>query len=119
MLDTDHWLQPDHVNNFIRVCSEAVKKGYRLAHSNPCFEVWLLLHYRDLDANCQFTKCQEVKDILAQYNGRSIDAAHFSLDATRRAVERAEKLDDSPDARWPQTTGSHVYRLVKKLLPAV
>lgn len=117
MLDTDHWLQSGHVKNFIRVCSEAVKKGYQLAHSNPCFEIWLLLHHTELDATHQFKRCGEVKAALGQYNGGGIDPAHFTMDAVRVAVGRAEKLDDSSIDRWPQKTGSHVYKLVKRLLP--
>ena len=71
--------------------------------------------------SCQFTNCQQVKDILTQYNGRSIDATHFPLHAiNRQAVVALEELDQPSDARWPQTTGSHVYPLVaKRLLPAV
>ena len=91
-----------------------------MAHSNPCFEIWLLLHITDLDVSEQFGRCQNVvqrlKDTLGEYSKRSIDCERFSRDAAMIAVDRAEKLDESPDDRWPQKTGSHVYRVVKKLL---
>ena len=32
------------------------------------------------------------------------------------AVNRAETLDPNPADRWPQSTGTHVYKLVRKLL---
>jgi hypothetical protein len=120
MLDTDHWVQPSHVANFARVCAEAVQKGYQLAHSNPCFETWLLLHVADLAPAEQFQHCAEVeqrlRDILGSYNKRALDPARFSPAAATEAVRRAEALDDTPGDRWPQKTGSHVYKVVKNLL---
>lgn len=48
-------------------------------HSNPCFEIWLLLHVRDVDANDQLTKCDEavqrLRDTLGEYSGRTINSA--------------------------------------------
>ncbi|NQU23078.1 MAG: RloB domain-containing protein [Candidatus Nealsonbacteria bacterium] len=120
MLDTDHWIEPNHIASFHEVCSQATQKGFHLAHSNPCFEIWLLLHVADLDATEQFSRCQDVvqrlKHALGGYSKRSIDATQFCLEAVHVAVARAENLDESPDDRWPQKTGSHVYRVVKKLL---
>lgn len=120
MLDTDHWAEPNHIANLIEVCAQALKKGFHLAHSNPCFEIWLLFHVEDLNASEQFSRCQDVvqrlKDTLGGYSKRSIDCERFSRDAAAIAVERARKLDESPGDRWPKKTGSHVYRVVEKLL---
>lgn len=120
MLDTDHWIEPNHVSNFTRVCREAAQKGYSLAHSNPCFEIWLLLHLTDLDSTESFGRCagveQRLKEICGEYNKRNVDCNRFPLEDVALAVERAERLDDCPNDRWPQRTGTHVYRVVKKLL---
>jgi hypothetical protein len=120
MLDTDHWLEPNHCANFHRVCEDADKKGFRLAHSNPCFEVWLLLHFTDLAATEQFTKGQEVVDRLkaamGTYNKRNLDVTKFSHENIRLAANRAEELDGAPSDPWPQKTGTHVYRIMKELL---
>ena len=51
MLDIDHWVEPNHIANFNDVCVQASQKGFQLAHSNPCFEIWLLLHIIDLNEN--------------------------------------------------------------------
>jgi hypothetical protein len=121
MLDTDHWAEPNHIANFNRVCAEATQKGFHLAHSNPCFEIWLLLHVTHLDAADQFKTCTEViqrlRDILGGYSKRTIDPARFSSLTAAVAVTRAEQLDESSGDRWPQKTGSHVYRVVRRLLP--
>lgn len=120
MLDTDHWTEPNHVANFTAVCAEAIKKGFTLAHSNPCFEIWLLLHLEDLKGIQPFRQCHEVvqrlQSILGSYNKRSIDADKFSMAAAGMAVSRAEQSPGTPGERWPQRNGSHVYLLVKKLL---
>jgi hypothetical protein len=121
MLDTDHWVEPNHIANFNLVCAQATQKGFKLAHSNPCFEIWLLFQVTDLDAGDQFKRCKEavqrLKDTLGKYSKRRIDPTHFSLENAVIAVRRAEKLDQSPGDRWPQKTGSHVYKIVKMLLP--
>ncbi|MBN1588300.1 MAG: RloB domain-containing protein [Pirellulales bacterium] len=120
VLDTDHWVEPNHIANFVQVCSQAVQKGFQLAHSNPCFEVWLLLHQTDLHSSEQFQRCAEViqrlKTILDGYNKRgTVKGEWFPPESITLAIERAETLDSTPDDRWPQKTGSHVYKLVKSL----
>ena len=44
LLDVDRWVKPTQL---IAVCPEARQKGYQLAISNPCFEIWLFLHFAD------------------------------------------------------------------------
>jgi len=58
------------------------------------------------------------EDGLGKYNKRRIDSGHFSLENAGIALNRAEKLDKPPGNRWPQKTGSHVYKIVTKLLHA-
>jgi hypothetical protein len=121
MLDTDHWIVPNHLPNFTQVCTEAMQKGFSLAHGNPCFEVWLLLHATDLGPDDQFQKGEEVegrlREELGSYNKCRLNCDYYSLDHAARAVERAERLDEDRNDRWPQKTGTHVYRLVKRFLP--
>jgi len=118
MLDTDHWAEPNHVANFDRVCKEAVEKGFHLAHSNPCFEIWLLLHVEDLNPSDRFKSCEEVvrrlREALGAYSKRTIPGS-CSPSTAAIAVDRAERLDGGSNDRWPQRTGSHVYRVVKAL----
>lgn len=119
MLDIDHWTEPNHIDNFTKTCSEAGQQGFQLAHSNPCFEVWLLLHFVELQAHEQFHKGDEVEErlrgVLGQYNKTRLDLSRFDRQNAAVAARRAEKLDGSSDDRWPQKTGTHVYRLVNRL----
>lgn len=120
MLDIDHWTEPNHIPNFTRVCSEAKQKGFHLAHSNPCFDIWLLLHHTDIKPDEKYEKYKDVerrlKDVLGSYNKTRIDPSKFTMERILAAVERAKKLDASTNDHWPQQPGSHVYRVVEKLL---
>lgn len=120
MLDTDHWTEPDHVDNFTRVCREAMQKGYRLAHSNPCFEIWLLLHLADVGDGEEFQRCEDVveriKQIIGEYSKKKIDPEYFNPASMADAVRRAEAMAVHPDGRWPQQVGTHVYKVVRDFL---
>jgi len=121
MLDTDHWTEASHVTNFTQVCTQAVQKGYGLAHSNPCFEMWLLLHKEDEEAvTSHLTNCEKVtmrlRDLIGGYNKRRLNLSHFTSGSLRAAVERAERVEQSDQERWPKEPGSHVHRIVRKLL---
>lgn len=119
VLDTDHWTGRSHVRNFKRVCSEAKKKGYKLGHGNPCFELWLLLHLEDAKPGNEFRACEAVKNrirkILGEYTGNTIDSTRFPPELRRQAIVRARALDRQPREPWPSTNGSRVYRLAQRL----
>jgi hypothetical protein len=100
------------------VAQGARQRSRSLAVSNPCFELWLLLHVSDDVAGLE--ACEECRARLRGAVGgwsktgpmpAAIDAASVGL-----AVERAERLDLEPSDAWPQTIGTHVYRLVRRLL---
>ena len=79
ILDTDHWVEPNHLGNFKQVCSEAANKGYQLAHSNPCFEIWLLLHWEDIAFGQHFSCAKDVVRHLKKRTGRIRQAPQSSV----------------------------------------
>ena len=44
LLDTDHYAQGTHLQNFTAALREARQQGIHVALSKPSFEMWLLLH---------------------------------------------------------------------------
>lgn len=42
LVDTDHYAQGHHVASFSQALKEAKDAGFKVAVSNPCFELWLL-----------------------------------------------------------------------------
>lgn len=49
IVDRDHWEEMHH-HDFIQLAQDCHREGnFFLAVSNPCFELWLLLHRKSLD----------------------------------------------------------------------
>lgn len=123
LVDTDHHFDASHITGTIRALKLASQTGFYHAVSNPCFEVWLLLHHEELATGTTFADPQEVEDrlrqVLGTYNKRSIQPERFTLDGARLAVARARGLEanpDSPNGDWPAGTGSRVYQLMERVL---
>ena len=45
--------------SFVQAINEAETQGISIAYSNPCFELWVLLHYRDDDGPAQRSEFNE------------------------------------------------------------
>ncbi|MEQ8975815.1 MAG: RloB family protein [Coleofasciculus sp. C1-SOL-03] len=116
VFDVDRWSP----NNLSLVCREAKQKNYHLAISNPCFEVWLCLHFADLDP--QDTNCQDFKArlrmLLGSYNSSKLNLSLYEPKIAD-AVARAKQLHSTATQNWPPTSGTHVYRLVEILLQSL
>ena len=113
VLDVDRF----GVKKLALVCREAVSKRYQLAISNPCFEWWLLLHFTDSPESATSRECEaELRRLLGSYNKVRIAADRYTRERVELAIRRAAERDQSPGSRWPDSAGTHVHRLVAKLL---
>jgi len=82
----------------------------RLAISNPCIELWLLLHFRENPGmQSRATMKKKLKEYVPQYD-KHVDNALYAA-GYPQAVARASKMDkDAKDAGEPHrnpTTGVH------------
>lgn len=92
--------------------------GCQLAISNPCFELWLLLHFAEADradTDCNALE-KQLKSLPGGYNKTRLVLPTYRL-RVAEAVTRAKALEGRPDLRWPDFPGTHVYKVVEKLLP--
>ena len=114
VIDIDRWPE----RQLSEVAQEAVQRGYHLAVSNPCFELWLLLHASDPESNgMNCAACAAaLRRILGSYDKASLQIDAFARDGLTVAIERARNLDTDPNDRWPQAMGTRVHRLVERLL---
>lgn len=104
----------------------------RFCVSNPCFELWLLLHLEDvasyspdelqqLRENCKIKKTsptwlkRKMRQLLGSYSESNYDVSRL-LPTIDTAIDRAEALDVSPADRWPQDIGTRVYLLVRSIM---
>jgi hypothetical protein len=83
----------DHPNHdsAVRLCED---KGVGVARSNPCFEVWLLLHFRDYDRPDGRRPVQDLlEDHLPGYDARAgkTPDCHRLLTQLAEAEQRAER----------------------------
>jgi hypothetical protein len=92
--------------------TEARKLGVRLAVSNPCFELWLLLHHADCRAHCS-----GYSDVAARlgrhvpgYDKTRLNFADYAAGLTR-AGERARAIEPTglEHGRNPST---NVWQLI-------
>jgi len=135
--DDELWLVIDRdkqsweIDEISEVARLSVQKKYFLALSNPAFEVWLLLHVKDIteytddESNALFenrkinrnrTRLEkELINICGGYNKSNLNLDHY-IPHVHLAIRRSENLVRDTDERWPNYLGTHVHKLVKKLL---
>jgi hypothetical protein len=106
----------DEHPRFQDACQMARDNGIELAVSNPCIELWLLLHFRDSPgAQHRHNVLKMLKTYLPGYDKR-LEFEDFAEGAAQ-AIARARRLDADAESmgeafRNP-TTG--VYRLLESI----
>ena len=114
-----------------QVARQCYQKDYFLALSNPAFEVWLLLHVKDFS---EYTRDEieelfqnkrnrshrtrlekELITICGSYNKKNPNLDHY-FPYIHSAVQRGKNLMEQPNERWPDYLGTHVWKLVKRII---
>lgn len=123
LLDTDHWIEDSHKRGLVDAIRQAKQQEFRVAMSNPCFDLWLLLHHTEVPPGSVFPNCQavgiEIRRLLGEFNKCNLKGEHYSSERVRLAMNQARALDKThpsadPDF-WPESTGSRVYLLLDEL----
>lgn len=112
VFDVDRWPKAAQA-----VGAGAQSRGWKVALSNPCFQVWLLFYVVDSppDASCSQLKARWGSAKEEASPGRPL---RLTAEAVRRAVERAHAWEEAhPSAGLvPARPGTHVHRLVGELI---
>lgn len=91
------------------------KPNHGLAVSNPCFEIWLLLHFDDgKGVSSSRDSVRRLKKHLPNYD-KHVDGSKFSQGRISDAIRRVQQKDTPTCKDWPRGTGTTVYRLVKNI----
>ena len=129
VIDKDRWTEA----MLSHVAAECAQNDFmHMALSNPCFELWLLLHL--VDATSLTSEEQEqwmkndrssrrtdpdlkvrLRQAMGSYNESNYDA-QILIPHVEIAIERARALDDNPADRWPQTLGTRVCQLAESVI---
>ena len=128
VIDKDKWTAKS-IRAVAQRCAQ--DSSYHLALSNPCFELWLILHIIDASLESDEEKVKMLKNrkekknadpylkrklraLLGSYRESNYDADQLVVQIAE-AITRAETLDKNKKARWPQGLGTHVYKLAKSI----
>ncbi|WP_406475346.1 RloB family protein [Streptomyces sp. NBC_01615] len=103
----------DEFQDAPRAVADAHARDVEVAISNPCFELWLLLHFAD---HCAYAESYakvlpHLTRHVPRYDKARLDFRHFA-DGWRDAVRRAKAL--SPEGKEHEVNpASGVWRLVE------
>ena len=129
VVDKDRWTEA-MLSRVATECSQEV--AMHMALSNPCFELWLLLHIEDSalltpEEQKQWIENRRkskngdpylkvrLRQKMGSYHESSYDALSLIVHV-EDAIERARTLDKNPNDRWPQTLGTRVYLLAESVM---
>lgn len=124
-----HWIVIDNdgrpPDDMRKVIARATENDLFVADSNPCFELWLLLHRKPLsdydDSEIEELKRNEkignrsrlemeLVKVCGEYNKSNIREKDF-LRYVTTAINNAQKTDTKPKVPWMCQIGTRVYRL--------
>lgn len=129
VVDKDRWTEA-MLSRVATECSQDV--AMHMALSNPCFELWLLLHLEDAASltpeeqmrwmenrrksknTDPYLKVQ-LRQEMGSYHESAYDA-QMLIAYVEDAIARAKALDKNPADRWPQTIGTRVYLLAESVM---
>jgi hypothetical protein len=99
----------------------ARRDGIQIAVSNPCFEIWLILHFRDHGGWLDNDEACRIRRQLDGSRDKGLDTQKY-MPLIRDAARRAEKLDEShhrDGTRFPSDNpSSGMYRLLATVEPS-
>lgn len=128
VVDRDDWKEK-MLAEIAQLCQQ--NSNLRFCMSNPCFELWLILHLEDVSAYSDEDKQNlfdnprlsthgtwtkyRLRQLMGHYQESDYNPYQL-LPNINTAIERAEALDLNPKDRWPQGIGTRVYLLAKSIM---
>jgi hypothetical protein len=109
VMDVDRW-KTEQLYELANICQQE-KWGYAL--SNPCFEVWLMMHVRNIN-DVDFSTCKELKHELGKTIRGGYNVERFASRITE-AISRADAIEDDVNSPIPGSKISRVHLAVKAL----
>ncbi len=111
VIDFDNWGE----EQILEAYNECQENRYKLAVSNPCFELWLNFHQDNPKTPKTCSYCQkELRKLLKSYDKNKYDVEKL-LEKLDKAMEKSAQLHLDKDEPFPKDTGTHVYLLIKSL----
>lgn len=118
VFDVDRHSGSNRLTQVIQSSQEAFRRGWNVAVSNPCFEVWLLLHTsNDLATLNDYGDSVEaaLRAELGGYDKCRTPIQCLSAELLSCAMARARLGDTDPESPLPKLPGTRVYRLFESI----
>jgi hypothetical protein len=115
--DCDHWVEPNHIKNLTDVLRHCRQKDIQVALSNPCFDLWLLLHFADFPKE-NMLACSEVADRLRVAAGGYDKTKVYNLQIDNQKVSAAVRRADTKHPSLeeiPTQLQTAVHRIIRDL----
>lgn len=120
VIDKDEW-------DLESAAKQVRQKQYCLAESYPCFELWLLLHFKQLNelrglaGKTSGGKCKPVIDVLKNVDqsyqkGKVTNKRYFDEAETDKAIDKAKNHDRTSANQPLHSFGTRVYKLVQSII---
>lgn len=125
-LEEHYWAVFDTDRRSISTLRDAAERASRkkigIAASNPCFELWLLLHFgsladmKGLEGSAAAGGCKSATDYLKRRFDGSYEKSNFDPSKYVEQIDEAIRNAKASNARskdsWIESVGSRVYKLV-------
>jgi hypothetical protein len=122
LIDTDHRFEGTHLSGTLEALRMARHSRFGVAISNPCFEIWLLLHHEKVNPHAAWDGCKSVEErlrtILGSYRKAGIQPGQFPRRMLDTAIQNARELEESTGAAregWPKPVGTQIHKLFERL----
>ena len=112
---------PQNHPNLQEAINRAEQSHVRLAISNPCFELWLALHFADRTAWLDNVNAGNLRRCHDGSTGKGLDGAMYMrrrTDAARRARSLTAKHEGDGTAFPNDNPSSGMYRFLEAIEPA-
>lgn len=97
---------------------QARQHGIELAVSNPCFELWLILHFQNQTGWLNNTEARRLRRSLDGSQGKGLNAVRY-MPLVKEAAQRAAELDErhkGNDMQFPRNNpSSGMHRLISQI----
>lgn len=124
---SEYWAVVDHdrrpIEELGAFAKRARSKGYFIADSNPCFELWLILHFNALNkisgltGRAEAIGCGSVETTLRQYDD-SFSKSRYDVAKYISRIEQAisnAKANEAQREVSDSAVGTRVYKLIESI----
>lgn len=110
----------DQHPNLKSAIQEALDSNINIAISNPCFELWLVLHYQDQTSHINRRDIQKVAKRLGILKGKHLtedskDKVRESYEDAKSRAQRLEKWHKSKNSKSWENPSSQMWKFVDRL----